>query len=232
MRIGDGAGGVARLSTGTPLLERRWYLVTASFDAASGRLELSQEPVSHKTFQPDDARTVRRPPRSAPPAAACPSCSRPGTRGRRMRPAADRPTARPAAISTASSTARASPPRARPGRDGGARRATALPDELVTSVLVARWDFSLDIPSETILDISPNRMHGRTVNLPARAMTGHNWTGEVMDWTQAPEQYGAIHFHDDDLVDAGWQEDFRFEVPQDLRSGVYAARLGANEAEF
>jgi N,N-dimethylformamidase len=75
-------------------------------------------------------------------------------------------------------------------------------------------------------------MHGRIVNLPARAMTGHNWTGEVMDWTQAPEQYGAIHFHDDDLVDAGWQEDFRFEVPQGLRSGVYAARLGANEAEF
>ena len=75
-------------------------------------------------------------------------------------------------------------------------------------------------------------MHGRTVNLPARAMTGHNWTGEVMDWTQAPAQYGAIHFHDDDLVDAGWQEDFRFEVPQDLRSGVFAARLRANEAEF
>ena len=90
--------------------------------------------------------------------------------------------------------------------------ADALPDELVTSVLAA-WDFSLDIPSETIVDISPNRMHGRIVNLPARAMTGHNWTGEVMDWTQAPAQYGAIHFHDDDLVDAGWQEDFRFEVP-------------------
>ncbi len=53
-----------------------------------------------------------------------------------------------------------------------------------------------------------------------------------MDWTQAPDQYGAIHFHDDDLVDAGWQEDFALELPAGLRSGVYAARLSANEAEF
>ena len=63
-------------------------------------------------------------------------------------------------------------------------------------------------------------------------MTGHNWTGAVMDWTRAPEQYGAIHFHDDDLVDANWQPDFELEVPAGLRSGVYAARLSAQEAEF
>jgi N,N-dimethylformamidase len=33
---------------------------------------------------------------------------------------------------------------------------------------------------------------------------GHNWTGEYTDWRQAPDQYGAIHFHDDDLADACW----------------------------
>ena len=63
-------------------------------------------------------------------------------------------------------------------------------------------------------------------------MTGHNWTGAVMDWTRAPEQYGAIHFHDDDLVDANWQPDFELELPAALRSGVYAVRLSASEAEF
>jgi N,N-dimethylformamidase len=106
----------------------------------------------------------------------------------------------------------------------------ALPSGLERAV-VARWDFSREIPSETLIDSSPNRLRGRTVNLPARAMTEHNWTGEVMDWTQAPEQSGAIHFHDDDLLDANWQTDSELEVPDGLRPGVYAARLSAKEAE-
>ena len=108
---------------------------------------------------------------------------------------------------------------------------TVLTPDLEGAV-VARWDLALDLSSEDIVDTSANRLHGRTINLPARAMTGHNWTGETMDWTQAPDQYGAIHFHDDDLMDAGWETDFTFEVPAGLRSGVYAARLRAGEAEF
>ncbi len=83
-----------------------------------------------------------------------------------------------------------------------------------------------------MLDTSASRLHGTAVNLPARAMTGHNWTGAVMDWTRAPEQYGAIHFHDDDLLDANWQPDFELELSPDLRSGVHAVHLRANEAEF
>jgi N,N-dimethylformamidase len=61
---------------------------------------------------------------------------------------------------------------------------------------------------------------------------GHNWSGVTTDWTTAPEQYGAIHFHDDDLVDACWEPDFAFTVPDALRSGVYAARLSADTFEF
>ena len=33
-------------------------------------------------------------------------------------------------------------------------------------------------------------------------MTGHNWTGREHRFTAAPGEYGAIHFHDDDLDDA------------------------------
>jgi len=33
------------------------------------------------------------------------------------------------------------------------------------------------------------------------------------DWRRAPEQYGAIHFHDDDLEDAGWEPDFALTLP-------------------
>jgi N,N-dimethylformamidase beta subunit-like, C-terminal len=228
-RIGDGTG-VARLSTGTPLLERRWYVVAASFNAESGRLEVSQAPVSGKTFylgaacRASDSTTVRTDCsglpfllaawHEGPCEAPCPD--RPFLAGGHYNGKLDRPRLARRALDAA---------------EMAALGADALPDELLTAVL-GTWDFSADIPGETIVDASPNRMDGRIINLPARAMTGHNWTGEVMDWTQAPEQYGAIHFHDDDLVNAAWQEDFRFEVPQDLRSGVYAARLCANEAEF
>ena len=62
--------------------------------------------------------------------------------------------------------------------------------------------------------------HGRLHNQPDRGMTGWNWTGEEDNFRHAPEQYGAIHFHDDDLSDAGWDADFELDVPEDLPSGV------------
>jgi N,N-dimethylformamidase len=101
------------------------------------------------------------------------------------------------------------------------------PPEDVAPAIVAAWDFSLDIPSQQILDVSPNRLHGRLVNMPARAMKGYNWSGDEHDWKHAPSQYGAIHFHDDDLYDAGWEADFTLTIPNDMPSAVYAARLKA-----
>ena len=97
--------------------------------------------------------------------------------------------------------------------------------------LVAAWDFAQGTTGTQIHDLSRNALHGETVNLPARAMKGWNWNGAEMDWKRCPEQYGAIHFHEDDLYDAGWPEDFRFEVPQDFKSGIYAARLRSGDDE-
>ena len=48
-----------------------------------------------------------------------------------------------------------------------------------------------------------------------------------MLWMQAPHEYGAVHFHDDDLADAGWAADATLTVPADWRSGFYALRLTA-----
>ena len=110
--------------------------------------------------------------------------------------------------------------------------ADAIPPGTRCPDIVAAWDFSRDIPTETIRDASPNRLDGFTVNLPTRAVTGHNWDGTETCWTRAPHQYGAIHFHDDDLSDARWPAAFSFEVPAGLRSGCYAALLEAAEAEF
>jgi N,N-dimethylformamidase len=90
---------------------------------------------------------------------------------------------------------------------------------------VAAWDFARRMATMEIEDSGPNGLHGRLVNLPTRAMKGASWTGEERDWKAAPHQYAAIHFHDDDLHDCGWADDFSFTVPKDLRSGVYGMQL-------
>ncbi len=46
-----------------------------------------------------------------------------------------------------------------------------------------------------------------------------------------PSEYGAIHFHRDDLEDAGWEADFELTIPADLPSGIYAAWLQAGDDE-
>jgi N,N-dimethylformamidase len=60
-------------------------------------------------------------------------------------------------------------------------------------------------------------------------MTGHRWSGEVMNWQQRPQEYAAIHFHEDDLYDCQWETGFTWRIPDNLRSGIYAARLRCGE---
>ncbi len=91
--------------------------------------------------------------------------------------------------------------------------------------VVAAWDFSRAMSGDVAEDIGPGAHHGRIVNLPTRAMTGSTWCGDVHRWTEDPAQYGAIHFHDDDLGDAGWAESLAFTVPDAWVSGVYVLHL-------
>ena len=62
-------------------------------------------------------------------------------------------------------------------------------------------------------------------------MTGYNWNGDEVDFRRGASQYGAIHFHDDDLEDASWESDFILELDQQLCSGIYAIRLRGDGAE-
>ena len=94
-------------------------------------------------------------------------------------------------------------------------------------VLVGAWDFSRDIPTESVRDLSAHRLHGALRQMPTRAMTGANWDGRCDRWTEAPHHYGAIHFHSDDMADAGWTPTLRLTIPADWRSGFYALRLRA-----
>jgi N,N-dimethylformamidase len=92
---------------------------------------------------------------------------------------------------------------------------------------LAAWDFSRDMDSDRLIDTGASACHGRAENRPARRMTGPCWTGDF----SASHTYDAIHFHDDDVSDAGWPESFSLVIPDDWRSGVYAVRLRADGAE-
>lgn len=96
---------------------------------------------------------------------------------------------------------------------------------------IAGWDFARDIPTQRILDIGEQGCDGHLVNIPTRAVVGARWSGREMCWRHAPADYAAIHFHADDLGDCGWQADFAFEVPANLRSGAYALHLTCEGGE-
>ena len=95
---------------------------------------------------------------------------------------------------------------------------------------IAAWHFGKSRPHDGLLladviDESSNHLHGACINAPTRAVTGLYFIGLVDDFRLAPDEYDAIHFHDDDITDAHWPVAFTFTVPNDLPSGVYAARL-------
>ncbi|UGS36038.1 N,N-dimethylformamidase beta subunit family domain-containing protein [Capillimicrobium parvum] len=96
---------------------------------------------------------------------------------------------------------------------------------------VAAWDFSVGITTLRVHDTSPRQLHGELMQMPMRAVTGHNWTGRELDFRRVPQEYAAIHFHHDDLADCGWHSDFSFDVPTDLPCGMYAVRLRCEDGE-
>jgi N,N-dimethylformamidase len=94
----------------------------------------------------------------------------------------------------------------------------------INAPLLADWEFrpSTDL---VISDRTGGGLSGRLINGPTRAVTGHAWKGDEIDWRNAPEDYAAIHFHDDDLDDAGWEPAIRFGLPRSTPSGIYAIQL-------
>lgn len=99
------------------------------------------------------------------------------------------------------------------------------------SKVLACWDFSIGIPTQIATDVGPMHADATLHKLPTRAMTGSTWTTAVHDWKSAPEQYGAIHFHDDDQGDLGWPASAVLTVPTDWPSGIYAAHISNEDGE-
>ena len=221
LMIGAGGDLVARIGTvdgavsvalGIKLRVRQWYRVWTSYDAASGVLAVGQTPLRNAMVAGQAGATSQT-------VAAEPELAATG----------------PVMIA------------ALPGRTAyfnGKIEAPAIYDRALTEAaldaafnkketrgLVARWDFSRGIDTLRIEDTGPNHLHGHIVNLPARAMTGAGWTGHETCWRHAPAEYGAIHFHDDDIYDCGWETDFSFTIPAGFKSGVYGVRLTCGDEE-
>lgn len=198
----------------------QWYFIAATFDAASGKVMLYQQPVVDWPGD-DSAAMVER----------TVSLKAPGANEHPLLLAAmwDRRDQTGGVVGAHYNGKLESPRvfnRALSGQEIAALRQGATPNDAV-----AAWDFSADISSHKVTDRSTNQLHGETVNMPTRAMTGRQWSGKALDFKHAPAEYGAIHFHDDDLDDAKWEVGFEFNVPAGFKSGIYAARLRAGNAE-
>ena len=193
-----------------------WTFVAVSFDAAAGKVVLHQDPLNDFSF--DDGRGVTERTTSIK---SIVSNDAPLLIGARWA-SAGKPTGHyNGKIDNPRLYRRALSP-----QDIAAIRQGRGPSDALAS-----WDFSIDIETDKITDTSSRKLHGRTVNLPMRAVTGHNWDSFEMDYKRARQQYGAIYFHDDDIDDAKWDVGFEFRAPATLKSGLYAARLRTDAAE-
>jgi N,N-dimethylformamidase len=79
-------------------------------------------------------------------------------------------------------------------------------------------------------DVVPAAGTGLLLNGPTRAMISHTWHGQAFGFPEAPDHYAAIHFHDTDIVDAGWEATLAAPLPADLASGVYGLEIRTDDA--
>lgn len=196
------AGG-AELVAPEPLASRVWHRVAASLDPATGTITLA---VTRQGWAPgwDGPLVVEAPAGPAVPGA-----------------------------SVVLAALRAEPPTAclngKLARPRLWRRSLTLAELLaaddVADGLVAAWDLAIEPATARVVDTGPHGLDARTVNRPTRAMTGPGWTGRFARFVEAPGEWDAIHFHDDDVGAAGWPVSHALDLPADLPSGIYALRL-------
>ena len=232
-RVGDSAGNADALTADIPLIARQWYLVAASYDPVSGEAALYQEPVENRYNNhlskivpiPRSCHTGVR--MAVKPAAADADFL--------WAAAGDREDGRGVFASQLYNgkidrAGVAGEVLSRETLDR-ARKAGSAP---ATDAVIAAWDttagYSETGIGDTVVDTGPHGLHGTGVNRPVRGMTGFNWSGHEDCFRYAPAQFGGIEFHEDSLADCGWQPTLSMEVP-DVKSGVYAARLRAGDAE-
>ena len=224
LTVGDGSA-TQRIESDTPLHPSCWYSFGATYDPVTGEAAIYQAPVRNSynsLLSPIVAMPGRSLVRGAAPIA-------PGDGSVSFVIAGD-----PAAGSHFNG--KLDSPKVW-GRALGEDELDALTagGPAPAAGLAAHWDFSDGIgahgvPTDHVRDVGGHDLSGVCVNQPARGMTGWNWDCSEECYRHAPQLYGAIHFHDDDLDECGWETDIALTIPDDMRSGVYALRIQQGEA--
>jgi N,N-dimethylformamidase len=216
--VGDGSGAVQTVSTGRRMLVRHWYSIVVSIDPVGQHITLEQRPLMRYVGIEDHGHYAGvldvGPAAVELPVMFAGAPEADGTVGRHFDGKIDAP----ALISGI-----------HPAELHDLLLRAPLEPTIATS-LIARWDFSVAMQGTRAVDVGPFGRHGRLVQLPARAMKGWNWTGEEHNPVRKPEHYGAIHFHSDDIYDAGWETSLSLTIPDDLRSGPYALHVRCGES--
>lgn len=232
-----------KITTGAPLRDHAWHFLAATYDAASGEAILYHEPQIVYALDPEIA-PVKKIVKDKPKASEIPLviAAYVGNRSGGVLANSSLPKGMtisghyngkidsPRVCNRALSRLEIETMKLGAQTAGDERRGSG-PTPKLSECLVASWDFGAGINSITAFDKGPYLHHASIVNCPTRAMTGYNWSGHNFDWKHAPDEYGAIHFHDDDVDDARWDEDFVWDVPDDCKSACYAAKLTTSEGD-
>lgn len=224
--LGDGRAEHAR-SLAEPLTVDQWWVIGASYDAASGELALAARPwvtAANSLHSPIVVNPELR--------LSSERFERPlvAGRGNRLLFAALAPER---TSDSGHYNGKIESPGLWPRALGRDRLAAVVAGPLAEPPV--RWWFGPapgepNVAAQRVACVGRPELDGQLVNLPVRGVTGVRWTGEVEHYAADPRAYGAIHFHDDALVDSAWLPSHTLTVPKDLPSGVYALRLTAADA--
>ena len=222
-----GHGDRARVAAAEGIHPGAWYAVCGAWDPAAARMSVHALPVVNSyngRFGPVTAMAPRAARGAAPARVTIPDVDLllgawDASDGRVVRGACSGKLALPCVYARALGEAEVAALAA-----GGSRPA-------VDAGLRAWWDLSRAMETSAVIGATAHSPDGTLVNGPARAVTAHNWDGSCYEWRHAPELYGAVHLHDDDVEDVGWPALCTLPVADDLASGVYALRLRAGGFE-
>lgn len=239
LRIND-----QKITTGAPIRDHAWHFIAASFNAETGEATLYHEPqivyALDPVIEPVTAKLETRIEHSSAPLALAAYVEKmdEDPLGASSLPAGvwftgkyngklDSPRICKKALS------RFEIEQMKGGAQPGlTERRNSGPTGALSEAIVAAWDFWDGISTIVAKDNGPYRFDAQLVNCPTRALTGYNWAGENFDWKHAKKEYGAIHFHDDDVDNARWEADVEWAVPAEgLKSRFYALKLTTSEGD-
>jgi len=231
-----------KITTNATLRDHAWHFLAASYDAKTGKATLYHEPQIVYALDPEvkpATAKVAAPRHDSSPVVIA------GYTGQHTNAATARSSVPSGIVIAGQYNGKIDSPRVcnralsraeietmKLGAQRGlTERRNAGPTGPLSETIVAAWDFSDGIDTAVGRDHGPYLFDAQIVNCPTRAMTGHNFSGNNFDWKHAQQEYGAIHFHDDDVDDARWDVDFEWTVPSGFESDSYCIKLTTKQGD-